>query len=167
MKNKRFLILRTLAMAMLVLFTFSSCATVTSNYQSKDSRLVTIEHAKDGKVYKRDGETFKPHFYNQGLVEAVSPNPEAKGYAEQGVKKLKLSYGLSFGALAVGLASLPVLFIGDSKKNNTMIGISLGMLVGALGLAIPALIPQKHSETLFQNAINKYNDDVLNKNELK
>lgn len=149
------------AMSVIAIFLFSSCATTVSNYQPVDNRLVAVSHTKHGVVYQRDGKTFKAGFSNKGLIDAVGPNPEAKEYAEKGVHNLKLARWMSAGALGICVAGVVLYFLGNSRKNVPMKWGGFGTLLGSLGLSVSAIIPQRHSRVLFQNAINKYNDDVL------
>lgn len=44
---------------------------------------MTVVKTDEGKVYSRDGKTFLPGSSNKGIIDAVSPNPDAKKLAEE------------------------------------------------------------------------------------
>ncbi|MFH1652481.1 MAG: hypothetical protein ABIE74_00335 [Pseudomonadota bacterium] len=153
---------RCLVAAIVLIFAFTSCAHITSNYYPKDSRFVTSSYTDGGFAYHRDGTTYRAGYHNKGLVDAVSPNPAAKEYAENGVDKSKLALGLQLAGLGVYLAGAILTAVGTDKKNNLMEWGGIGTMFGGLGIVLGSVKPQKQSKVLFQDAINKYNDDVIN-----
>ena len=154
---------RIMAMAVVVSLFGSACATLTSNYPPRDSGLVTMSYETGKRVFKRDGKTFEAGIFNQGLVEAVEPNPEALQYAKEGVRISKKSFRWSLLSLVPVLAGGILAPIGKKQGNDVMEGAGLGLMGGGLLLSIINLGFTPKAFANFQDALNKYNDDVLQK----
>lgn len=155
------MIQKTITIFILSLFLFTSCAKINSNYTPKDSRLLMSTYKNGSVVYRRDGQEFKARKYNRGLEEAVAGNSAAEAYAKEGVSDSQSATRLMIAALSMVVTGVALAIVGASQRSTAMSGVGL-VTIGA-GY-IPALlsgIPASHAMGLFQDAINKYNDDIM------
>lgn len=143
-----------MALALVGIFFTSACAT--TNYVPKQSGVIKIMF----KGYQKDNQFFKGGLAKGGLVKVVESNEEALHSAKRSSKNAKWALGLIWGGAAMvlgGSFSADVNEPDSATRNvvgNTLIGTGFAsMLLG--------IIPALKSRASESDAINKYNDDVL------
>ncbi len=147
---------RGMAIALVGMFFTSACAT--TSYVPKQSGMIKV--MPNG--YQRDDQFYNRGIFNSGLIKAVQPNEEAVHYAKRSSKNSKWFLGLLEGgviAWAAGIATLDA----NRPNGSTRNVVANSLIYTGLASAILSLFPAHRARASQSDAINKYNDDILQK----
>lgn len=133
------------------LFFTSACAT--TNYVPKHSGMIKIMP----KGYQKDDQLFKG---GKGLMKAVESNEEALRYAKKARKNNRWATGLLWGGVATYITSVS-LFDNNRPNSSPRNTAAFSLLGVGLASVISSIFPAIAANANKTDAINKYNDDVL------
>lgn len=142
------------AVAIAGLFFVSACAT--TSYVPRKSGMIKIMP----KGYQKDDELFKRGIAKGGLKKAVQSNDEALKYARRSSRNVKWGLGLLWGGLATFIGGASI-YDSDQPRTRQRNVAGTSLLWTGIGSMLLSIFPYTKSFAQESDAINKYNDDVL------
>lgn len=150
------------AVSVILVGTFFIAGCATSSYNPRQSNLIKIMP----KGYERDDQFFKRGALNGGLVKATEPNEDALRYAKRSSKNYKWAFGVLSAGVISWLAGAFTVNVGKpASSQRTIVGYSLSFT--GLAAVLASLFPMMAGRALESDAINKYNDDILDNGNYK
>ena len=145
-----------MVLALVGIFFTSACAT--TQYVPKQSGMIKIMP----KGYQKDDQFFKRGLAKGGLVKAVESDEEALRSAKRSSKNAKWTAGLIWGGVATALGGIYTASINE-PVGNTRATVGNSLYGAGLGMVLLSIFPALKSRASESDAINKYNDDILQK----
>lgn len=143
-------------MAMTVVVSLFGSACATTQYVPKQSGL--IREMNNG--YEKDDQNFKRGLFNKGLVRATEGNENAQKYARRGVRNMGWYFGLFTSGVAAVVSGIAVYDANKTRSSSRNI-TGNALVWSGIAAMLFSIYPAAQSQAAKADAINKYNDDVL------